>query len=70
MSSQLDEPVCDPRVLDTTEVRARVLYCGDDKIQGGHGVEEIGCRKQSPQSGLRDVGYIIESFRRYRWWYH
>ena len=37
MSSQLDEPVCDPRVLETDEVRARVLFCGDDEIDGGHG---------------------------------
>lgn len=37
MSSQLDHPVCDPRVLDTTEVRARILYCGDDEIPDGHG---------------------------------
>ena len=37
VSSQLDDPVCDPRVLDSTEVRARVLYCGDDEIPDGHG---------------------------------
>ena len=37
MSSQLDAPVCDPRILDTKEVRARVLFCGDDQIDGGHG---------------------------------
>ena len=37
MSSQLNEPLCDPRVLEADEVRARILFCGDDEIEDGHG---------------------------------
>ena len=37
MSSQLDEPSCDPRALSEDEVRTHTLLCGDEEITGGHG---------------------------------
>lgn len=37
VSTQLDTPPCDPRILTNDEVRARVLLCGDDEIIDGHG---------------------------------
>ncbi len=37
VSTQLEDPTCDPRALDDTEVRVRRLVCGDEEISGGHG---------------------------------
>ena len=30
-------PDCDPRVLDSTEVRVRPILCGDEEIPSGDG---------------------------------
>ena len=37
MSSQLDEPSCDPRALSEDEVRTHTLLCGDEEVTDGHG---------------------------------